>query len=577
MEPIESYIRFVNEHPERFAKITKQCINRIGQTCQEVKNGGGYIYNEIAVNKVFKFFAGLVESDGSSFELTDWQRFLIACIYGFRHKSDNRLLYNDIFLFIAKKNGKTAFVAGNALYRFFSKRNSMVYLTATDYEQAKLAQDDIKRYIKNTPRFAKLLNADQIKIRELPTPLVEMDSRDSKIKILPESRADQAQGRRPDFVLFDEIASYTTSDIIQKLSSGIIDPLAVRFSLTTAETNIDNPGYFEYQRAKSVLEGKSIASNYLPLIYELDPDDDRWDETKYIKANPSLGKIKPLWKLVEDRDRAKNDPMEESAFFAYHLNLWSNAPSADIPIETWQPAIDQYEKYRDLLTDEKLAGYPAYGAIDLAKVDDYTAFTVYFYIRAIDRYYARHIFFIPAGQVEKRFARESEQLKLWIKNNWVVLTYDGNNDETMNYEFVAKEVENTCKKYPGIMGIAYDPTFSNRYFEELSIDNERGTIMVAFSQQYKKIAPANKNWLEVVLKGKLIDPNPVMRWMVGNVKRREDRNKNISFVKADYAQSNLRIDGIDTSVMALALLQAHLEKEDEPIDKQIEGYMSIDY
>jgi phage terminase large subunit-like protein len=560
MEPVESYIKYVKDSPANFAKITKQCIERVDKTCKIVRSGGSIIYNEAAVEKVFKFFAELRGVGGRPIELIDWQRFLLACVYGFMHKTEKRILYNDVFLFIAKKNGKTAFSAGNALYRFFSKKGAKVYLTATDYEQAKLAQTEITQFIKNTPRFAKIYNADQIKIRELPTPLIGMPSIDSRIQILPETRADQAQGRNPSFILYDEIASYTTSEIMQKLTTGIIDPMAARFSLTTAETNIDNPGYFEHQRAKSILDGKADAPNYLPLIYELDPKDNRWDETKYIKANPSLDVIKPLWKLVEDRDRAKNDPLEESAFFAYHLNVWSNAPVSDISMETWQPAIEQYNKYREYLTDEALVGCEAFSALDLSRSDDYTAFSTYFYIKPIDRFYAKHRFYLPAGQVERRYARESEQLRVWIKQGWVTLTYDGNDDTTVNYETVGDDVLDTWKKYQRIMGVAYDKTFMREYFNGLSAENERGTIMVAFEQGYKKIAPANRDWLELVLKGKLIDPNPVMRWMVGNVKRREDRNKNISFVKANYAQSNLRIDGIDTSVMAYKSLIDNMGK-----------------
>ena len=580
MGPVEDYVALVRSSPEKFAKATRQCIERVAATCEIVRADGPIIYRPKTVEKVFKFFDELVELDGSHFQLLDWQRFLIACIYGFRHKSDNRILYNDIFLFIAKKNGKTAFTAGNALYRFFSKQNAKVFLTATDYEQAKISLDDIKQYIKRTPRFAKLLDADRIKLRELPTPLVELNATGSEIKIIPESRAGNSQGRKPDFILFDEIASYSTSDIIQKLSTGIVDPTAVRFSLTTAETNIDNPGYFEYQRAKSILEGKMQADNYLPLIFEMDPGDDPWDEANYIKANPSLDKIKPLWKLVEDRDRARNDPLEESAFFAYHLNVWANAPAADIPIDVWRPAIEQHQTYRQYLTDKTLADLPAFGAIDLSRVDDYTAFTVYFYVKQIDRFYAKHKFYLPAGQIERRFARESEQIRTWVSKGWITLTYDGSNDMTINYEFLRDDVLEALRNYKGLVGIAYDPTFSNMFFETLRAEDQRGFIMVPFSQQYKKIAPANKEWYDLILKGRLIDNNPVMQWMVGNVKRREDRNKNMSFVKANYSQSNLRIDGVDTSVMAYSSLLAQIDVggySNEDIEEAAKKLEAIDY
>lgn len=579
MKEIDEYLAYAQANPGHFARSTKKCLARVEKLCNIARQeNGNIIYNERAVYKVLKVLS-LIKHDGEEYlQLLPWQKFLIASIYGFRWRDTGRIVFNDVFLYIAKKNGKTALASGLALYYLLTMRSAQIILTATDYNQAKIAYDDIVRYIKGTPDLANNLANGKLFIRELPTPKVANKTKLSAIEILPETREDAAQGRKPSFALFDEIASYRTSSIIQKVSTGIIDPNAIRISLTTAETNLNNPGYWEYQRAQNVIAGKQEAVNYLPLIYELDPEDRRDDEKTYIKANPSLDVIKPLWRLVEDRDRAKQNPIEEAGFYAYHLNIWSNAPTADISVEQWEPAITQYEKYKQYLTEEKLKTYTAFGAIDLSKVDDYSAYTIYFWVEPIKRFYARHRFYIPEGQLEKRFQRESEMLRLWIRDGYVTPTIDGGQNLTINYDVILADLLQDWETFQRLQGYAYDATYASNFLRQVAqAKTYRPVVMVPFSQTWSKIAPANKDWLDLVYKGHIIDPNPVMRWMVGNVKRKEDRNGNISFVKADYAQSNLRIDGVDTSVMALAMLLGRIGKQDKAPEEQIRTIETIDY
>lgn len=579
MKEIEEYLDYAKANPEHFAKSTKKCLARIEKICNIARKPDGEIlYDEKSVRRVLRFLEKLRHDGEEYLKLLAWQKFLIAAIYGFKWRNSRRIVFNDVFLYIAKKNGKTALASGLALFYLLTNKAAQVILVATDYNQAKIAYDDIVRYIKGTPALAEELTAGNLFIRELPTPKVADKELMSAIEILPETREAAAQGRKPSFALFDEIASYRTSEIIQKVSTGIIDPNAIRISLTTAEINLDNPGYWEYQRALNVLNGKQEADNYLPLIFELDPADKRTDESKYIKANPSLDVIKPLWKLVEDRDRAKQNPIEEAGFYAYHLNIWSNAPSADISVEQWEPAITQYEKYKQYLTEEKQKTYTAFGAIDLSKVDDYSAYTIYFWVEPIKKFYARHRFYLPEGQLERRFQRESEMLRIWIRDGYVTPTIDGGQNLTINYDVLLADLLQDWDTFQLLQGIAYDATYASNFLRQISQSKaSRPVVMMPFSQTWSKIAPANKDWLDLVYKGQIIDPNPVMRWMVGNVKRKEDRNGNISFIKADYAQSNLRIDGVDTSVMALAMLLGRIGKQDKAPEEQIRTIESIEY
>lgn len=572
MKELTDYIALVRGSASKHAIKTRQAVERIAAMVKRVE-AGEIVYDAKAVKKIFQFFDKLVADEtGQKIKLMPWQKFFIAGIVGFRDK-EGRILLNDAFLFIAKKNGKTALIAGIALYYLITVLASQVLLVATDYGQAKIAFEMICKYIRNTPTLAESLASGEMFIRESAPLTVVYYPGGSAIRIIPETRARQAQGFNANFAMFDEIASYRTSEILNKIASGQVKENAIRVSLTTAETNMQNPGRAEYDRAAQVLSGKFIASNYFPLVYELDPGDDKWQEGNYCKANPAQDVIKPLRKVIEDRDRAKQNPVEEASFFAYQLNVWSQNAGTDISDEDWQPAIDNAAKYAEYITPEKLATYPCFGAADLSKIDDYTAYTKFFWIKALSKFYAMHRFYIPAAMLEKKLQVETEQLAVWVKRDIVTATQDGQGDRVINLEYLERDIIEDAEKYK-MIGLTYDVAHALKFIE--SLDAKTPTLpKIPFSQGWKKISPANKKWLEIVYKKQLIDDNPVMRWMAGCVRIRNDRIGNTYFDKINYRQSPLRIDGVDTSVMALSQLIEQIEQGTGDLSEQVKKAVDI--
>lgn len=576
MKEITEYIEYVCANPTRHALKTRQSVERIALMVERVKSGE-INYDAKEVKKIFRFFERLITDETKTrIKLTAWQKFFLASIFGFREK-DNRIILNDAFLFIAKKNGKTALIAGIGLYYLITVPAAQVLLVATDYSQAKIAFEMIVKYIRNTPTLSEALNTGEIFIRESAPLTVVFYPGGSAIRIIPETRSKQAQGFNANFIMFDEIASYRTSEIITKLASGQVKENAIRASLTTAETNMQNPGRAEYDRAAQILDGKYIANNYFPLVYELDQGDDKWDEKNYCKANPSLDIIKPLRKIIEDRERARQNPIEEASFFAYQLNVWSQNAGTDISDEDWASAIENAEKYREYIAPDKLQDYPCFGALDLSKIDDYTAYTIYFWIKSIDKFYALHKFYIPTAMLERKVQIETEQLRIWVSRGYVTATIDGQGDRVINLDYVLHDIIEDYDKYGrNYLGITYDVGHGAKFMERVNAEIPE-LVTVPFQQGWKKISPANKAWLELLYKKRLIDDNPVMRWMAGCVKIVVDRIGNTYFEKINYRQSPLRIDGVDTSVMALSLLQSRIDEGVRTNEEMIEGYLSVDY
>jgi len=568
LSDIKKYITETLESKEA-AVITKKCVRRISGYIDRVEKDE-FDYDGKDVRNIIKLFGNLTDTSGAKIELLLWQKFLLSGIYGFKTKT-GEILFNDVFLFIAKKNGKTTLAAGLVLYNLLKIKNAQCILTATDYNQAKIAFDIMVSSIKGSKLFAEALQNNEIFIRESPPLTIAYYPNGSSVKLIPETRARQAQGFNATYAMFDEIASYRTSEIITKVASGQVRNDAIRIALTTAETNLDNPGRYEYERALKILDGKYIATNYFPLIYELDKDDNRWDETVYKKANPSLGVTKQPRKLIEERDRARQNRVEEASFFAYQLNLWSSSASGGMDDEEWAACVRLGETVN--YDDDYLSRLPCCAAFDLSKVDDYSAYTLYFYDDKRKIFIAKHKFYIPQYMLESKIHSETEQLRLWVNDGYVIPTYDDSGGKTINKNYIADDFIDDTKRYR-IIAVAYDAVLAKDFIETLNQAAPK-IEYIPFSQSYDKMSPANNFWYESVKRGVIADANPVMRWMVSCVKI-QMRGKNMFFEKIDYKQSPLRIDGVDTSVMALAILRSKI-KNYKSVEEQARNIDSINY
>lgn len=553
---LRPYIKYVEDHPTEVCTKIKQLVsNKVLPLCDDKS----LTFDPTEANRIIKFFEALVfDANGTKNQVLEWQRFLIFNLFSWY--CDDRRVINEALLFIAKKNGKTSLISAIALYYLLSYASGTVVLVATDYEQAKIAFGTIRDCIEYTPMLKEALDDSVLWVRESPNKVILHRQLGSRIMVIPETRVKSAQGHNPLFLMFDEVASYKSSAIIDKLTTGQIKRDAITLYLTTAETNLENPGKRIYDRASAVLGDTILNSNYLPVVYELDSKDDWHDPDTWIKANPSLDVIVPRAKLAEELDKIKADPSTLNGFLSYRLNKWLTSNGNTIDREIWDKVIANASEYKDHLTEEKLATYPCVGAVDLSRTDDYSAYSLYFYISEIDKYYAKHHFYIPKGQLAKKFRTETEQIHLWSRNNYITLTESGNDSLHVNYSYVVDDIVSDFSKYK-IKCITYDPALSLDFIDELN-ELAPEVVTVPFHQSWSKISPANRLWVRVVGECKVIDPNPVMSWMVGCAEMYLDGRDNCYWRKIDYRTSSKRKDGITTSVMALAQLKTYISKHD---------------
>ena len=85
--------------------------------------------------------------------------------------------------------------------------------------------------------------------------------------------------------------------------------------------------------------------------------------------------------------------------------------------------------------------------------------------------------------------------------------------------------------------------------------------MVEFNQGIVSMSEPSKAWEKAVTEGRIIDNNPVMRWMVSCATIRTDPNDNIKVVKPQFTKTSRRIDGVITSIMANNRLDVALAEQ----------------
>lgn len=511
-----------------------------------------YYFDPSYANKVIRFIETLKQYEGEfagkPLILEPWQIFIVCNLYGWRIKTDpSARRFLKSFIFVARKNGKTLLLSALALYDLLTEKGAQVYSGATRREQAAIAFNNVVQFVKHNPTLQELLGVYRNSIVYEKTA--------SKFMALS-SESKLMDGLNPSLAILDEVAAQGNSGLVDVLQSGTYarkSPLLLE--ITTGGFNQESVGKKEYDGSKAILLGNAKDDRYFCILYETDEGDKWTDETTYIKANPNLNVSISLEKLLFARDEAVRMPYKESEFKVKNLNRWENANTAWIKAADWAKCTNQDIE----VTEEILQDAMAVGAVDLSKRSDITAFTLYFYLPELNKFYAKHKFYIPEGQIEAKLRNESMQFRHWIDMGYVTAIPG----EVIDYDYMYEDIREALDTYR-IAEIAYDDWNAVDLVKNIGLL----TTLVNFPQNYKHMSPAAKDWEAAIISGSIIDDNPVLAWMISCCVVYRDASENIKPKKDGDASSSKRIDGVITSLMSFSRLRARLNGVDSSLDKE---------
>lgn len=484
----------------------KRCINFIGH----LKH-----YTEDFANKPFI--------------LSDFQEFAIYNIYGWRWKSNNLRIIKNVYIEIARKNGKSAFAASIACFELMKgEQNSEVEFIASNRKQAGICFDMAKKLLKT-------LGINNAKYFKFYRDKVDFKPSQSFLQVLS-ADGDSNDGWNSNCFICDEYHTHSNSckiyDVMKSSQNFRREPLAI--VITTAGHSITSNCYKMHNYCIDVMKGKIEDETQFSMIFNLDEGDDWQDEAVWKKTNPNLGITVRYDNLRDEVNRAKHSPSFEVEAKTKYFNIWCNTK------EVWLPN-DVIEKSSQPVNLEDFRGMYATGGIDLAVVRDLTAFSIMIENNSV--YYFKTWYYLPETALHNN--PNSELYKLWRKQGYLTVTPSN----TTDYDYILRDILKLNNDFEILYTtIGYDP-FSASYFaircSELSLP------LVKFPQMIYNFTKPTKEFERLILENQVvIDDNPITKWCFNNVTIKTDHNENIKPVKENLSSPN-KVDGCISMLMAL--------------------------
>ena len=490
------------------------------------------------VDQKIRFVAKMKHSTGihnrQPFILLPWQQWCFASIFGWKWTSNNLRVTENVMMFMARKNGKTATCAAIALVAAVCDKEASpeIEFVANNSQQAAIGFTQTKDYAESLDPKKKIFKRFRSEIRIPPVK--------GTIKVLA-SDSMGLDGYNSSLFILDEMHAQRNWDLYNVLrsSQGMRQqPLAI--VITTAGFLLNGyPCYEMRQTCTEILRGLKQDDSFFAALYELDEDDDWKDESTWIKANPSLGQTVRYEYLRGQVQQATNNTSLEIGVKTKNFNMFCQ--SADVWIT------DTYIQNNSQRIDvSKLIGEYAYMGVDLSAISDLTCTSVMFTPNKFREYYPdKYIFktfvYIPEEAFETSI--NAELYKQWKRQGYVTMT-SGN---VVDYDYILLDQKQVMQDTT-LQGVYYDNWNATQW--AINATNE-GLPLEPYSQALGNFNKPTKLFEMLIKSGKvIIDDKPCVRWCFGNVELKTDWNENCKPIKS-AGDKNKKIDPVISMLEAL--------------------------
>ena len=483
------------------------------------------------------------EFRGEPIKLEPWEAFIVCEVFGWlqpdgRDERDDPRRYREVYITMARKNGKTTMVAPMGIYLLASDNEGgpEIYAAATTGDQARVLWTLAKKMVEKE----QLLRKDI----EPWTHHLTCEKNDGIFRPI-NSKSTSAEGFNVHGGLIDELHVHRTRemyDVITFGTSARLQPIVI--VTTTAGANTESICHERYNYGRKVLEGTLVDDTMTAFIYELDGEDgknkadDHFDEETWIKANPNLGICKQLSFMRKEARKAKASPSAESTFRRYDCNIWVTGHSPWLSVADWKACAEPE------LSIEDFGGYTAWIGGDLADKDDIASLVVAL-LDELDLLCWWEWHYLPEKAVERRPHGETAHYMKWVKQEYLTTTPGDFLDESIFEEKIRWLFEKSGLAIAGCRLDQYGPAVGMA-----SRLNEDGLKTEIMAKNAKLFTNPAKDLEARVLAGKVRHTgNPAGAWMAGNcvVSRRVDGS---ILPKKESEHSTGKIDLIDALCLA---------------------------
>jgi len=501
--------------------------------------------------------------DGKPFWLLKWQSITVRLLVGWKKPVEildettgkPRIAWVRVFrrldLWIARKNGKSEFLAGLGILFFLLEKvpGAQGFVFGRDEKQGMVPFRKMKGMIEKSIGLMVGRDGTRRVVNQAKSIFVPETS---GLCELLSGKPDGKHGRAPTVIIGDEIHEWLTRVLADTLRQGTATRLQpIELYASTAGVKTARIGYEWFEESMEILEGTKDDPTTLVVFFGAAAEDDWTDEAVWRKANPSIG-MTPTWDYMRiEARKAKGKPAAEAAFKCYHLNQWVDHVSGWIPVSVWKAATADAEGWKTQAA--RFKGRRCFGATDVSSVRDLTALIWLFEPEEPDGAWdLLPIFWVPEGTLAQR--QEQDRRVNW--RSWVdqgaLRTMPG---EVVDLQVVANAILEGMAAFE-VQMLGFDSWGVSQLQIMLQDEGVTATIgddpfMVNLRQGHRTLAEPTKEFERLVFQRKLDHAgHPVLAWMAQHCGVRFDANLNYV---PDKAGSKDKIDGIMASVMAVAL------------------------
>ena len=518
-----------------YEQLARKCLTKFLTTIELIAKFNGLSREgQKRFTKALLFISNLKATQGKQFAgkplgLIPMQVDLLMDIYGDLDEEQKRHA-REVFILIARKNGKTEIAAALTLCELFNSGEfgAEIYCAANTQVQATktlkaaIQMIEFDRSLRKKVKIIRSLGREQIYFPEMNS-FIKAIGADNK----------NADSLNAHMVVYDEIHEAPNRDLYDKLitSMGIREePLFV--TITTAGKEKKGIWYDLFDYGKKILAGIVPDKTFLPKLFYLNDDDDWKDENNWYKANPALGIYRSLKEMRITFKKALELPQGQMMFRRLYLNQ-----VVDDAIKWLE--YDRWLKCQETIPSRDLLKAKCYGALDLSSTNDLTSFCLCFPLKN-GKFALKWWYFVPENNIQKRADQHKVPYPLWKQEGLLIATPG----DTVDYEFIKQKIKDLSKVY-NIEEIAYDPWNGSQLNQDLKND---GFEMVVFRQNFTNMSPATKNFQIATLKNKICHGNnPISNWCASNMILVMDAKGN---VMPDKQKSTEKIDGMVAGIMA---------------------------
>lgn len=504
---------------------------------------GEWEFNEKKANKAIKFIENFCHhSEGRSdlLHLELWQKAIVSAIFGIMDKTTGYRQFREVFIIVARKNGKTLFAAAIAAYMAYvdGEYGAKVYFLAPKLDQADLAYDAFYQIVQSDDELDSITKKrrSDIYIKAFNTSVKKIAFNSKK-----------SDGFNPQLVVNDEMEAWPGDQGLKQyeVMTSALGARKQPLIISIATAGYVNDGIFDelFKRATAFLKGNSREKRLLPFIYMID-DIEKWDSIEELKkSNPNLGVSVSAEYYLEQIEIARNSISKKVEFMTKFCNIKQN--SAVAWLDYWDVMKCVHEEKPLSLEDFK--GCYCVGGIDLSRTTDLTAASIVINRDGINHIFTR--FYMPQKRYEVAINEDNTPYNIYRDRGFLFISGENQVDYKDVYNWFIELVK-VYKIKP--LKIGYDRYSANYLVEDLKTagfhtdDVYQGTNLTPILHEF-----------EGNLKDGLFDfgDNSMLAAHFLNVA--VDINLNDSRMKPVKIEKRMRIDGAMSVFDALTMVSKY--------------------